>query len=150
MGIETLIVAAVLGTASVIESRKARKSQEKAAKAQERGRQLAARQQAIEGARDAQIARARATAQGVNQGLEDSSVLEGAVSSIESTASGNFSFLDQLESFNRAAFRHTKDANRHAGQSADLGAFASFVSARSGRPSHDPSKVEVVEKSTQA
>jgi hypothetical protein len=109
------IAAAVLGVAGVSEARKSRKDARKAARFQRRSEELVERKKVIEATRQAQIARADVIAQGTNQGLTGSSVLAGAESSIESTAAGNITFLDQISSLNRSSFNAIQKANKHAG-----------------------------------
>jgi hypothetical protein len=83
--------------ASIYETSKANKAARKAA---EVDRKIEARRRTREQAatlREAQIARAQAVAAGVNTGVTESSGLQGQVASIQSQASSNIAYSNQVQ-----------------------------------------------------
>ena len=113
-----LVVAVGGGIMQHKEASKARKSNEKAQKAQGNIADLqnakSRRQQLVQSRR----ARAQAISQGENAGIGGGSQVAGVTGSIETQAATNVSFLNQLQGLDANRFNNLNDANKHLGKAA--------------------------------
>lgn len=116
------VVGLVVGAVSAVKqrsaSKKARKSQEAAQRAQGNIADLenarSRRQQLVAQRRQ----RAAAIAQGENQGISGGSQVAGVTSSIQTQAATNVSFLNQLQGLDQNRFNNLADANKSLGKAA--------------------------------
>lgn len=123
-----LAIVGGLVAGSLVEGRKARKSNEKASRIQQRSAKLQSGRQAVEQVRAAQVARAGIVQSAENQGVGGSSAALGGAGSVQSQAGGNIAFAQQLFTLQNSAARLQRNAAMHAGQSQALGTLASLGS----------------------
>ena len=139
MGLEAITLAyiatgtAVAGTAaSVVQGREAAKSQEKAAKIQQKQQAMQTareRRKQIRAARQSQ-AELRATA--FAQGTAQTSRTAGISANIASTKAENLSFIDQTSAFTSATGQQNIKATRAQSQANTYGALAGLAMQSSG------------------
>jgi len=125
----TAVVVAIAAVASISESRKARKASRRARKVDERRGRLQAGRQAIDGVRQAQIARAQIAQGAVNSGVGGSSASLGAQGAVQSQAGGNIGFAQQVFNLQQSRNRLINSAAMHTFNS---NAFATIGSAAAG------------------
>ena len=133
--------AAIIATVGgVSESRKARKDQNKARKIQERSGRLQAGRQAVEGVRQAQIARANVVQQSETTGAGGSSAVAGALGSIQSQAGSNISFAQSLFNLSQQANSRLAKAAMHRSNAQAFEQIASMAAnSGGGSPGGSPS-----------
>jgi len=118
---------------SAVSQRRARKDQEKAAKVDSKKASLEnarARRKNIAAARRQ---RAATIAQGNAAGIGGGSQVAGAVGSLDTQSTSNTSFLNQLEGFNNASYKHLESANVNLGNAATGQAVGSFANSPIGQ-----------------
>ena len=112
------VVGALAAGASVVESRKSRKAQEKAQKIQSKRAALENARKRRQAVAQARKARAAVVAQAEGAGIAGGSQVAGASGAVQTQGATNVSFLNQLEGFDRARFANLQDASIHAGKAA--------------------------------
>ena len=110
------VATAYTGYKSYQETKKAGDAQQRAQEAQQRRATEQNRLKTVKALREERIARARATQQAVNVGVQDSSGLAGTTSSIGSQTSANIGFLNRdiqnISTYNQAMSQYYQSANQ--------------------------------------
>lgn len=112
---------------SLFSSRSDRKDRAKARKIREKSSKLQAGRQAIEGVRQAQIARANVVQQSETTGAGGSSAVTGALGSIQSQAGANVSFAQSLFNLSQQANNRLESAASHRADSSAFSQVATFA-----------------------
>jgi len=135
IGIIGLVISGVSAEKSRKSQSQARSAQKKATKAQANIADLqnarSRRQQLVAARRQ----RAAAVAQGESQGISGGSQVAGVVSSIQTQAATNVSFLNQLQGLDQNRFNNLEDANKALGKAATfqaIGQLGQQVTSSSG------------------
>lgn len=127
-GAITAAVIAVVGTAAnVASNRKARKSQERASRVQQKIESRGAQRDRLSQLRQAQIARAAAIQGAVNSGTADSSGLSGQLAGMQATTAGNLAFSQQTETGVGVINMYNRQAAKYQSQAANYGAVANLA-----------------------
>ena len=127
LAIAAVVIAAVGLISSADSCKQARTHQKRARKIQAGRARLEASRQAMETLREAQVKRAQIIQQGANQGVSGSSVVAGAAGSVQSQASSNISFAQQIFGLQQSSRRLMESANELQNQSALASQVATFA-----------------------
>lgn len=124
--VTAVAVAAVSTTASVVQSRKSAKAQQKANEVNRKIESRNAQRERMAALREAQIARAQGQQMAVNTGTADSSGFAGQQAGITAQTASNIAFSQQMETGSAVISQYTQAASDAASKSANWGALAQF------------------------
>jgi dsDNA-specific endonuclease/ATPase MutS2 len=113
-GVIAATAIAVGTVGSLYEGRRARKMSEKAMKVDEKRSKLQSMRSSVEQIRQAQIQRAQIAQMGENQNVASSSGVAGGMASVQSQATGNIAFAQQLFGLQQSYNRMQTAANKHS------------------------------------
>jgi hypothetical protein len=134
------VIGGVATAGSLIASRKSRKLQEKAMRAQQRASQLQASRSAVQSIRQSQIARADIIQQGENQGVGGSSAVAGGAGSVASQGGANVAFAQKIFGLQNAASRLMQSANMWRGRASGIAQIGNFGMQLAGAGAFTPTK----------
>jgi hypothetical protein len=109
---------------SIVSSNKARKSQERSNRVQQKLEQRAVQRERLSQLRESQIARASAIQGAVSSGTADSSGLQGQLSGIQSTTASNLAFSQQTETGVGVMNMYQRQVSKYRSQAATYSGIA--------------------------
>jgi len=124
--VTAVAVAAVSTGASVVQSRKSSKAQQKANEVNRKIESRNAQRERMAALREAQIARAQGQQMAVNTGTVDSSGFAGQQAGITAQTASNIAFSQQVETGTAVVSQYTQNAADASARSANWGALAQF------------------------
>lgn len=122
--VTAVAVSAVATTASVVQSRKSAKAQQKANDVNRKIQERQSARERLQALREAQIARAQGQQQAANTGTLGSSGFAGQQAGITAQTASNIAFSNQVQTGTAVVSQYTQTASDAANKAANWGALA--------------------------